>query len=272
MNKIIKITVLLLVTFSFLSIPALYYILKQEHENDIVDAYLTQHGLVNLPLTRETALKVSEQVRVDFNVKEKTFKSLDMNNRPFLRESTGYLLQHKEGLCGEGTRVMVALLNRMGFDSTRVTLYNKHLESTHTLISLKLNGQESLIDSINAAPELTQFLKENEIGSKDFNLMHYSDSLSDRRKFERKSNEKRSEYHKYFFNKYRVYSYEATPYTKVLTKLGINVRIFNFQRPVAYVSSMAEQPLMMMYHVLFLCAFILSLIMLKMYSFRKFAF
>ena len=60
--------------------------------------------------------------------------------RPFLRRGTEWLLRAREGWCGEGTRVMVNLLGRLGFDATRVTLYDAQLRAVHTLVSIRVGG------------------------------------------------------------------------------------------------------------------------------------
>ncbi len=173
-----------------LLLPSAYYGFQQTRENEILDNYISENKLVNLPVNKQTAVLVSEQIRKDFNVNENEFVALNLNKRPFLREDTAFLLTYREGVCGfEGTRVIVNLLNRLGFDATRITLYNQQL-----------------------------------------------------------------------FNRYKVYSYEAIPYTKILTKIGFDVRVFNFKRPPRVVSRLAEKPNMIMALISFVLAILAMLV------------
>ncbi len=215
----------------------------QIQENKIVDHYLSSKGLTGLPISKETTIRVSDQVRKDFNINESSFIALKMAERAFFREDVGFLLTHKEGVCGEGTRVIVNLLNRLGFDATRVTLFNRELESSHTLVSVVIDTQEFFIDSINSNSYITELLKSYDISSNDFNLMHYSDKLAKRREFTKKEYQGNiPEGYIDFFNYFWLYSYEAMPYTKLLTTIGVDCRMFNFGRPPSWISNLAEKP------------------------------
>ncbi len=232
---------LLIIILTLSILPGGYYFYLQVHEDKDVSAYLEENKLMSLPLTMETAIKVSDQVRKDFNIDEKTFKTLRMDERPFLRNDTSYLLRHKEGLCGEGTRVIVNLLRDMGFDATRVTVYNKHLEASHTLVSVKLDDGEFFVDSINTSDAANQLLRKEYISIDSFNVLHYNSSYAERMEFDRRA-KVIPDHAKPFFDHYWLYSYEAMPYGKILAKLGFDVRIFNFTRPPQFISSLAEKP------------------------------
>lgn len=228
-------------------LPAMFYGYKQIREDSIVDLYLLDNELNGLPLNRQTAIRISDQVRNDFNVNEDTFTTLDLTNRPFLREDVGFLLTYREGVCGEGTRVIINLLSRLGFDSTRITLFDKVLQSSHTLVSVKIDGREFFLDSINSTPYVNDLLRYNDISSSDFDVLHYSDDISIRREFDefRQANSKPKEFET-FFDNYWLYSYESTPYSKLLTKMGFDARIFNFDRPSRWTSILAERPNMIL--------------------------
>ena len=223
-------------------LPSLYFAYLQMQENKIVDEYLSLNNFVGLPLTKETAVRISNQVKQDFNTNESSFVALELVNRPFLREDVGFLLTHKEGVCGEGTRVIVNLLNRLGFDATRITLYNKKLQSAHTLVSVLDGDQEYLVDSINSSGKVSRLLEQRDISSADFNLLHYSDSLASRRAFVKSDSVGEPADYVDFFERYWLYSYEAAPYTKLITKMGADVRVFNFDRPPYLLSTFAEKP------------------------------
>lgn len=207
-----------------------------------MDNYLLQNKLIGLKNNKETAILVANQVRSDFNTKEKKFVNLDMTKRPFLRHDVTFLLKYKEGLCGEGARVIVMLLNRLGFNACRVTLYNRHLQSSHTLASVVIDKKEYFIDSINSSKDINKFLSKNNVSSSDFNLMHYSDNALKRRSFVREQKFLTNDKYKDFFINYYIYSYESIPYSKLLTRVGIDVRVFNLQRPHRAIAILGESP------------------------------
>lgn len=137
-----------------------------------------------------------------------------------------------EGLCGEGTRVIVNLLNTLGFDAARITLYD--------------------------------------ISSKDFNLMHYSDDVYKRRKFKKLITDyNKSECHIKFFTNYWLYYYESIPYTKLLTKLGFDLRIFNFKRTPHLISVLAEKPNLLMCFLYLCLTVFVTCILHKLNVFKK---
>lgn len=244
--------------------PSMYYAYRQVQENFIVEQYLSLNNMTGLPINKATAVHVSNQVRKDFNINEKTFVALRMADRPFLREDVGFLLTYKEGLCGEGARVIVNLLYRLGFDATRITLFNKYLQASHTLVSVLINGHEFFIDSINSSKEVNRFLINNNISTNDFNLMHYTGNIASRRHFSKTNSRNKTEDYIKFFSHYWLYSYEAIPYTKLLTKIGLDVRVFNFHRPNRWISIMAERPNTIMCLVSFGASILLIVLLHKL--------
>jgi hypothetical protein len=243
MSDQVKYLAVLLLIWAVTLLPAVGFFAKRMKSDSEINTYLTVHGLDRLPLTRETAIRVSDQIRGDFNTNVNTFKALNVGTRPYLREDVAFLLKHREGLCGEGARVLVRLLIDMGFDATRITLYNRYLQSSHTLVSVMLDGQEFLVDSINSTPSDNGTLKRYVVSTNGFNLLHYTDDIVKRRKRELEQlSTKTPKELQSFYDSYWLYSYEAIPTTKVLTGLGINVRVFNFQRPGKLISALAERP------------------------------
>jgi hypothetical protein len=245
--------------------PSMYFVYLQFQENDIVDEYLSQNGLDGLPVDKETAIRISDQVREDFNVDESSFTALNLAERPFLREDVGFLLTHKEGLCGEGTRVLVNLLSRLGFNASRITLYDSALQSSHTLVSVVIDQQEFFLDSINSTAEVNDLLRERNLSSDDFNVSHYSDDITIRRQFTILDHSEIGQSGAFnFFDEYWLYSYEATPYLKLLTGMGFDIRVFNFKRPNHWISTLAERPNTIMSIVTFFVS------VLMMYLLHKF--
>lgn len=256
---------LTLVIWVITLLPAFYYFYQQVLEDNVVEAYLVDNKLTGMPLSKESAFKVSDQVRSDFNTDRSTHKVLDINNRPFLRADTRLLLTCREGVCGEGARVLVNLLQRLGYDATRITLYNKVLTPAHTLVSIRLNNREFLLDSINSSVKLNTFLRNNDISTTDFDLLHYSSSTSVRTAFKNRQRNKEPSngpMRLKFFSRFWLYSYEAIPYAKLLSGLGLDVRAFNFARPSTTISSLAEKPNMIMAIVSFLASLLVMLILI----------
>jgi hypothetical protein len=131
----------------------------------------------------------------------------------------------------------------LGFDATRITLYNKKLRSTHTLVSVVNDGREFFVDSIRSANRVNSFFKENDISTKDFDLVRYSDKIENRRAYAgAKQGAVTESPMDAYSHRFWLYSYEAIPYSKFVTRLGLNVRVFNFQRPPRLVSRFAEKP------------------------------
>jgi len=257
-KKITALFILWIITM----IPSIYFATMQYQEGLIVDEYISSNKLQNLSVNKQTAILVSDLVRKDFKTDKYNFVSLKMSKRPFLREDVGYLLTHKEGLCGEGTRVIADLLNRLGFDATRVTLYNKELQSSHTLVSVMDNGREFFVDSINSTESVNALLRKQDISANDFNVLHYTDDIGKRAEFDKAKHKSPTKDSLSFFKNYWLYSYEAIPFSKILTKVGIDVRVFHFDRPNKLVSMLAERPKTIMSLVMFILSlciiFILS--------------
>jgi len=173
------------------------------------------------------------------------FKTLDYSSQPFLRHSIGYLLTHREGLCGEGTRVLVGIFDKLGYDATRITLYDKYYMSSHTLVSVVLGGEEFFIDSINTRPESNSFLNENNISTKDFHIIDKYTKVRVQKKLRIQYQLERQDrigIREKFFDRFQIYSYEAFPYTKLIRKLGFDVQVFNYGRPPRFLSVLAEKP------------------------------
>lgn len=226
-------------------LPVLYPVVKQVRETAAVRAYLSSEGLLGAPVTWETAIAVSQALRADFEVREERWTRLDLSDRPFLRHDTKWLLDAREGLCGEGTRVLVNLLDELGFDATRISLFDRFLRSEHTLASVVIDGRERFIDSINSTPPVNAFLNANPISTADFPLTHYSEDLVERMALgdavSNSGHPREADYPR-FFEKFRLYSYEAIPASKLAARLAIDWRIFNLSRPGRLVSRLAEKP------------------------------
>lgn len=227
-------------------VPAVVFGLMQAGEDRAVDRYLREHGLAGLPATEATALRVSRAVREDFETDSSKWKAYTLAGRPFLRRNTEWLLRAREGWCGEGTRVIVNLLGRLGIDATRVTLYDSRLRGLHTLVSIRIGGKERLVDSINTPDEFNAFIEREELSTANFRLLHYTDDIVARHAIgaglDAPDSAGTNPAREAFFREFCMYSYEALPFSKLLSKAGIDWRVLNLERPARWISSLAEKP------------------------------
>ncbi len=233
----------LIVVASF--VPAGYFLARQRQEDEVVRAFIAARGLRGAPATQATALAVSAALRADFEVREQRWTRMSLADRPFLRHDTAWLLEVKEGLCGEGTRVLVVILQEMGFDATRVSLYDRFLRSEHTLASVLIDGREVFVDSINSTDRANSFLATHDISARDFPVTHYAEDIVDRMEAGAElARQQRSQEPDYqaFFDKFRLFSYEAVPASKLVSVAGLDWRVFNLRRPSPSVSWLAERP------------------------------
>ncbi len=226
-----------------LALAAIFFWYRQSLENRAIDQFL-EGCSKDQGISWESAKAVSEYIRFSFNTDQATFKSLQMRKRPFLREDTGVLLRSKEGLCGEGARVLICCLARLGYDATRVTLFTRWLHPSHTIVSILINdNEEYLIDTLNSQEDFHQHLSETQMSTHDFHLMGHVDNVDDRRTRKRELKASDTSQHQLVTDKYLFFSYDAMPWTKLASVLGLNSRIINLSRPRRMVSSIAERPL-----------------------------
>lgn len=230
-QKSIVIHMVLLVVLLF---PACHQSYLQAQENRIVREYLVENGLVGLPQSRETIVRVVDQVRKDFNIDEASWTGFDRYGGGFLRHDTEELLQHREGLCGEGSRVVINLLDGLGYNATRVGLFSPQLRLTHALVSVRLGEKEFLVDSINSFPEVNEVIDTVEISPEHFPFERYRQPLPELPTHDPRLMD--------FIARYPVYSYEAVPYTKLLYAVGVDTRVIALERPSHFVSMLAEKP------------------------------
>lgn len=208
-----------------------------------------------------TAVQLSKCLRESFNVDQTTFTSLNMSKRPFLREDARYLVNSREGLCGEGARVLICLLNIMGFDATRVTLFTRWMHPSHTVVSVIVDGKEYLIDTLNSGEDFNSYLNGTCVSTADFNVMgHISDV--DKRRMMKKKLKLASQGDSGIFGKYLFYSYDAIPFTKLFRAVGLNWRLINFRRPHQLISMVAEKPNLIMALVSFAISIVTTIMVI----------
>jgi hypothetical protein len=113
------------------------------------------------------------------------------------------------------------------------------LDSAHTVVSVRLGGREFLLDTVNSPEAVNHFLNDRDVSTADFMLLHYSDDIDIRRAFAAQT---RVRTDPPFFSRFWIFSYEALPYSKLLTRARWDVRVFNFDRPPRMLSALSEKP------------------------------
>lgn len=234
-----------------------YYLYRQNQENALIDDFTRELGLQRV-VSWENAVEISQKLRETFNSDKKSFSKLSLKNKPFLREECDELIEAREGLCGEGTRVLVCILDRLGFDAARVTLFTKWLHPSHTLVSIVVNGEEYFIDSMNSGEEFNAYINQHQISADDFQIMGHVEDIRERTrlKHELKEQDMDVDLARLLTDKYLFYSYESLPFSKLLGKLGMNMRVLNLSRPPRWISVIGEKPKLIKSSGLFLAAFL----------------
>ncbi len=236
----------------------LYYHYKEEK---VITKYISDMNIKrsDFNTTTEYFSSISDYVNNDFNTDIKTWKHSDLLGRSFLRNSVLELFEIKEGVCGEGTRVMIRILQSLGYNASRIAFYDKEFGAAHALVSVMIGDNEIIVDSINFNKELHKILRNNKINMKMINIVHYNNRFSDSNKT------KSSEFSNFFKEHYSIYSYESIPYVKFASKLGADKLIFNLSRPNRYISYLAES----VYLIKALLAFIALIFLIFIYYFLK---
>jgi hypothetical protein len=223
--------------------PSAYLAVKQHEEDLAMRAYLSAKGLMGALVTWGTAIRVSQALRADFEVREDQWRRFDLAHRPFLRHDSMWLLEAREGQCGEGARVLVNLLNELGFDATRITLYDRYFRPEHTLASVVIDGQERFVDSINTTDVEHTFLEENIVSTRDLPIAHYGEgTLEKPRAIDPGPQRSHGAGEEWFFAHFCAYSYEAMPISKLLALVGIDSLVLILRRPGRLISQLAEKP------------------------------
>jgi hypothetical protein len=239
-----KLTLGIIVLISILCLlfvlGSLKNLIYNHQEKVAIKTYLFENGIVkskDLKLDKQLAFQISDMVRRDFQIDETKWKYLKPRNESFLGYSCKDLLSWKEGKCGKGTRVIIKLLNYLGYDATRVTLYGKDLSSStgHTLISVIIDGKEYFIDSVNSPEELNKALKEQDISASSFGLRSYKDRHDDSRNHQ-DTDTTSNAVTDYFI----LYGYDAIPFSKLFNVFRLDVRVFSFSRPGKCISDLSE--------------------------------
>jgi hypothetical protein len=232
---------IVLIILSFIPLFTNFYLLYLHvKENSLIEKFLTDHKLKNKPLTKETAVEVSNILRHEFNTNRPKWHFLDKNfiNDSFLRNSVLDLLKAKEGVCGEGTRVLVKLLIAMGFDATRINLYSNIItRNGHTLVSILLDNKEIFIDSINSSEEFNYIVSHMDI---NIDRIYIHNILKDT-VLQQIDNDIIREDSVFAVTKsFIAYSYQSLPLTRIFRSIGMKVIILNQIRPIKIISYISE--------------------------------
>jgi membrane protein implicated in regulation of membrane protease activity len=222
------------VVATFVVVMVTSQFVRHLREEQQVALFLSQNQLPGKPGSIERAIATSDLLRSVFNVDSKSWKFMNKASEPALDFSCADLLQWHEGNCGKGARVLVKLLHSQGYNACRVNFQGRGFSNrtSHTLVSVIINGQEYFIDSVNSIDEINQYLRNNQVNASSFGLTDYRD----RSKKIVNQLDTTSVINRLFI----AYSYESIPYTKLVSVAGLNMRILNFDRPSGFVGYLAE--------------------------------
>ena len=76
----------------------------------------------------------------------------DVSARSFLRQSAWETWDSREGTCGDGARLLVALLRASGIAAARINLVHDRTGWGHTAVVYQRDGRWHLLDSIGSPP------------------------------------------------------------------------------------------------------------------------
>ena len=194
------------------------------------------------------AKKIGGLIFTEFTVDSSQWKFHDRVNRDFLRTSVRDLLRTKEGLCGEGARVNVRLLLAAGFDATRIVLRTPKLgNSGHTVVSVLLNGQEFLVDTINSPPWFHNLVNNEILNTQCYPIPRYSQRMGKNAYQSAVSSQACT----ILTSHLPMYDYQAIPYSKLANLIGFDVYVLNLARPSKFISYFAES-VYLIWSILFL--------------------
>ena len=241
-----------------------YHLVEEKAIDNFIKKEIAQNATP--VINKSSAFQVSDVLRSHFNTNRHTWKYFNLKNRPFFRNSVLELLNIREGVCGEGTRVLVRVLQKMGYDATRVSIYMRdRIFDAHTLISVVIDGKEYFIDSVNSSDEINKLLKTNDIASGCFNFRFYDHRFDLE---ENKTTQSVKSGCDYLVNSFSSYSYEAIPFNKILSVFNIKLLVRNFNRPGFIISYIAESYFLLNTLFFFFPALVLTILFMLIY--RKF--
>ncbi len=255
---------LLLLLISLVLIPIIAYNgFKHYQESQKIKQFINENGWSKKPPTWDLAIEISDTIRQQMNTQSATFIHVDRVPEPFLSYSCLDILDWMEGTCGKGARVLVKVLTKCGFDATRISLYGKGFgnSTSHTLVSIIINGEEYFIDTVNAPEGFNDMVRNHQLNTKKLNIASYIN----RRGSAENSHDSITTA---FQNKFCMYNYEAIQLSKVMKLAGLDVWGFNMKRPPATISNLVES--IYLIHVIFLSTIwiVLNLLWLVLFRFK----
>jgi len=264
-----KIAILSHVVIMFLSCG--YFLYKHFDENTLIENFLLEKKLSSGMPSKKNAIRISDSIRSIINVNKKNWKTNEqnLNKVSFFRMSVKDIITSKEGTCGEGARLLVRLLLKLNYDATRVNLFTKNFGADgHTVVSVLIDNKEYFIDTINSTDLVNKILVENDVSSKTFIKVYYDQRFDDSIYIKKKNEYLNSPVWKKDFNDlYVSYSYDALPFTRAVSVIGYNMRVFNFTRPNLTISYLAESV-----NLLYLFVFLVGLNVIYFFIYLTFFF
>ena len=129
-----------------LSAIIIVFIIKYIHDRIILSSYINtiiDSTELDDNYSYNDLLKIRDFIERDIDHDSREI-SLE---RPKIGWSIGKIINRRQGLCGEGTRLLYHIYNKLGFNSRRVYLHGN--TKVHVLLEVKIDNMWVLIESIN---------------------------------------------------------------------------------------------------------------------------
>lgn len=136
-SVIINIGLLILLIYQFI-----LYIYDEVKLNEYINVNFSQYKTLD-KLEYKDILDIRNFISndIDYNSPSIQFE------RPKIGWSIGEIIKRKQGLCGEGARLLFHIYKKFGIESRRVYIYNNIL--FHVILEVKSNNKWILIETIN---------------------------------------------------------------------------------------------------------------------------
>ena len=140
------------------AVPNLYtYVTEQRALRDLAEE-LAPRAADTHEVAREFLHRVRDRVAITDHG-----SFYDVSNRPLLRHTAWETWSHGEGQCGEGTRLLVNLLQSRGIAASRINLIDAREGFYHTPVAYNEDGRWWLLNSLDGGGEFHEWTLENRL-------------------------------------------------------------------------------------------------------------
>lgn len=260
-KKIVVVGTALILIFCILgTIKNIIYHQKEKVE---IKSFLVQNKLRKSKyIDKSLAIAVSDAVRQRFSTDQSKWTFINRKQEPFLKYSALQLLRHKEGKCGKAARVIIKILQYLGYDAARISLLERDLNTRtgHTLISIVIEGKEYFIDSVNSPEKFNHFIKTNHPNTDCFINKRAKKKLNKVKGVDAKNC-------RYINDRFVTYNY-GIPFSQILSDLEIDIDVFIYKRPHK-ISSYLIESVYLLRAILFMLVSVISMFIILIFSKNK---